>query len=990
MASKIKGITIEIGGNTTKLGKALDGVEKQSKSLQSELKGVNSLLKLDPSNVELLRQKQDLLTKSIDETSEKQKILQNTLSQIDSGKVQVTEEQYRDLQREIVYTDQKLESLTKELKTFGSVGVQQAKAIGDELKETGSKIEEAGSKVAGLSTVAVAGLGLSAKSAADNEAAINKYIATTGKAVEETDRYKEVMEAIYNNNYGDSIADVADKMRIVSNILGELPEAELQSVVEKSYMLQDAYDMDFQENIRGINSLMDQFGITSEQAFELINQGAQKGLNQNKDLTDQIAEYSTYYASLGFTAEEFFNIMIAGSKDGAYQIDYLNDAMKEFGIRTKDNSTGTINALDAMGLNADEIMKKFAQGGETAQEAFGEVTKSLMALEDPVKRNELGVQLFGTKWEDLEENAVNAMTTAKEEVDMLGNTVESTSDTMYGGAGEKAQEAVRSIQTAFASLGQSLLPIIASIASKIAELAEKFSGLSPTIQKIILVITGLVAAAGLVLIFIGKIVSAVGILMPVFAKIGAVLSKAPVVLGAIKTAIMAVVGTLGWPVTLILGIIAVIVLLWNKCDWFRNLLISMWEGIKIGLEVAVEFISNILLNIGQFFVGLYENIKNGLSAAWTWIVELLSTVGQWIYDNVIIPIMNFFQPLFSWFSQLFTSIKDSIASIINVIVGLFRGCVLLIQIIWGVVASWFNENVIIPIMNFFTPIVEFFRNLFVQTVTVVKNTFVVVVEWFKNRWNDIKKIFSVVNTWFGDKFSQAVSNIKKIFSPVGSFFSGIWSNIKNAFGKVTSWFKNTFSEAWTAVKNVFSTGGKIFDGIKEGISSTFKTVVNGIIGGINKVISIPFNSINNLLNQIRNVSVAGISPFKSFIKHNALSIPQIPKLKVGTNRVKEEGLAYLHKNEAVVSEKYNPAVHDDVMKDSLMDALTNFTNTKVRGASNQGSIGDLTKLLKEYMPLIVENIGREIVLDDRTLVGKLAPKLDKELGVISANKTRGY
>ena len=990
MASKIKGITIEIGGNTTKLGKALDGVEKQSKSLQSELKGVNSLLKLDPSNVELLRQKQDLLTKSIDETSEKQKILQNTLSQIDSGKIQVTEEQYRDLQREIVYTDQKLESLTKELKTFGSVGVQQAKAIGDELKETGSKIEDAGKKVAGLSAVAAAGLGLSAKSAADNEAAINKYIATTGKAVEETDKYKEVMEAIYNNNYGDSIADVADKMRIVSNILGELPEAELQSVVEKSYMLQDAYDMDFQENIRGINSLMDQFGITSEQAFELINQGAQKGLNQNKDLTDQIAEYSTYYASLGFTAEEFFNIMIAGSKDGAYQIDYLNDAMKEFGIRTKDNSTGTINALDAMGLNADEIMKKFAQGGETAQEAFGEVTKSLMALEDPVKRNELGVQLFGTKWEDLEENAVNAMTTAKEEVDMLGNTVESTSDTMYGGAGEKAQEAVRSIQTAFASLGQSLLPIIASIASKIAELAEKFSGLSPTIQKIILVITGLVAAAGLVLIFIGKIVSAVGILMPVFAKIGAVLSKAPVVLGAIKTAIMAVVGTLGWPVTLILGIIAVIVLLWNKCDWFRNLLISMWEGIKIGLEVAVEFISNILLNIGQFFVGLYENIKNGLSAAWTWIVELLSTVGQWIYDNVIIPIMNFFQPLFSWFSQLFTSIKDSIASIINLIVGLFRGCVLLIQIIWGVVASWFNENVIIPIMNFFTPIVEFFRNLFVQTVTVVKNTFVVVVEWFKNRWNDIKKIFSVVNTWFGDKFSQAVSNIKKIFSPVGSFFSGIWSNIKNAFGKVTSWFKNTFSEAWTAVKNVFSTGGKIFDGIKEGISSTFKTVVNGIIGGINKVISIPFNSINNLLNQIRNVSVAGISPFKSFIKHNALSIPQIPKLKVGTNRVKEEGLAYLHKNEAVVSEKYNPAVHDDVMKDSLMDALTNFTNTKVRGASNQGSIGDLTKLLKEYMPLIVENIGREIVLDDRTLVGKLAPKLDKELGVISANKTRGY
>lgn len=100
-SSKIKGITIEIGGNTTKLGKALEGVNKQSKDLQSELKGVNSLFKLDPSNFKLLKQKQDSLTKSITETESKQKILSETLKQIDSGKVKVTEEQYRDLQGEI-------------------------------------------------------------------------------------------------------------------------------------------------------------------------------------------------------------------------------------------------------------------------------------------------------------------------------------------------------------------------------------------------------------------------------------------------------------------------------------------------------------------------------------------------------------------------------------------------------------------------------------------------------------------------------------------------------------------------------------------------------------------------------------------------------------------------------------------------------------------------------------------------------------------------
>lgn len=117
-SSKIKGITIEIGGNTTKLGKALEGVNKQSKDLQSELRGVNSLLKLDPSNVELLKQKQDLLTKSITETKSKQKLLGETLKQIDSGKVKVTEAQYRDLQREIVLTDTKLENSTDERNRF--------------------------------------------------------------------------------------------------------------------------------------------------------------------------------------------------------------------------------------------------------------------------------------------------------------------------------------------------------------------------------------------------------------------------------------------------------------------------------------------------------------------------------------------------------------------------------------------------------------------------------------------------------------------------------------------------------------------------------------------------------------------------------------------------------------------------------------------------------------------------------------------------------
>ena len=96
-----------------------------------------------------------------------------------------------------------------------------------------------------------------------------------------------------------------------------------------------------------------------------------------------------------------------------------------------------------------------------------------------------------------------------------------------------------------------------------------------------------------------------------------------------------------------------------------------------------------------------------------------------------------------------------------------------------------------------------------------------------------------------------------------------------------TWFKDTFKNAWQKVKDVFSSGGQIFSGIKDGIASTFKTIVNGLITGINKVIAVPFNSINGMLNTIRGISILGISPFKNLWSYNPLSVPQIPKLALG-------------------------------------------------------------------------------------------------------------
>ena len=168
-------------------------------------------------------------------------------------------------------------------------------------------------------------------------------------------------------------------------------------------------------------------------------------------------------------------------------------------------------------------------------------------------------------------------------------------------------------------------------------------------------------------------------------------------------------------------------------------------------------------------------------------------------------------------------------------------------------------------------------------------------EWAKEKvveiWNKIvvkfKEIFGIhsPSTLFRDfgKFMMEglVNGIKNAISKVTTACKEIWSAIKNVFSVVGTWFKDTFTKAWTNVKNVFSTGGKIFDGIKEGIANTFKTIVNGLISGINRVIAVPFNTINSILNRIRNITVLGLTPFAGRWGYSPLSVPQIPMLARG-------------------------------------------------------------------------------------------------------------
>ena len=259
---------------------------------------------------------------------------------------------------------------------------------------------------------------------------------------------------------------------------------------------------------------------------------------------------------------------------------------------------------------------------------------------------------------------------------------------------------------------------------------------------------------------------------------------------------------------------------------------SAWDEWLNGIGESISnWFSNTISAIGDFFTNIWNDIKDGAKSAVDAIKGFFSDIGDWFYTNVIEPIGNFF-------SDLWQDIKDIANS----------------------VADWFVQA--------WTDI----KNFFVDTWNSIK-------EKASNTWDGIKNVFSTVGNWFHDK----------VISPVGDFFSGMWgklkkgakdawAGIKDVFSTVANFFGDIFSKAWKKVKDIFSTGGKIFDGIKDGIVDAFKTIVNAIITGINKVVALPFKGINWALNKIKNIEILGLKPFDWI---DTISVPQIPKLAKG-------------------------------------------------------------------------------------------------------------
>ncbi len=600
-------------------------------------------------------------------------------------------------------------------KLFGSIFVDTTEADKN-IENTGKKSEGLGAKLSsvaktagkwalGIGTAAVTVAssigGMAVSTAQDIDKAVDSYVVATGSAVESTDEYQKVLENIYKNNYGEDFQDIADSMAQVSNQMGELNDTDLQNITENALALRDTFGYDVQESVRAAKMMMDQFGLTSDEAFNLIAQGAQQGLDKNGDLLDSINEYSVHFKQAGFEASDMFNVFKSGAENGAFSIDKIGDAVKEMGIRLKD---GTANeALTQMGLDANKITEAFAKGGDEANTAFIEIAKGLNNIQDPLTQNQIGVQLFGTMWEDLGADAVTAMTLYGDQFNKTIDTMNQVKEIKYDNLSDMFEALKRNVEMLVLPLGNSLMPILEQV---IGLLNDNMPAIQGLIEQITPIITDLFTQ-----------------LLPPLMDLGQTLM--PIIMQLLQQLI-----------PFITQIIQTIL----------PVLVQLLQTLLPPIMQIVQAVLPILIQLLQPILQLLQPIINLLQPIITLVMSLLEPLLSLI--NTILP------PLISLFTLIIDAILPSLQAGFNAVASVLSGA-------FGGAFSTI-QSIVSGVMNVLQNIIDFIRNVFTGNW---EGAWQNVRNIFSNIISGIANIFKTPLNWIIDGINSFIRGINSIKIP---------------------------------------------------------------------------------------------------------------------------------------------------------------------------------------------------------------------------------
>jgi phage-related minor tail protein len=516
-------------------------------------------------------------------------------------------------------------------------------------------------------------------------------------------KYKDMINDIYKNNFGESINDVAEAMATVNQNMSYLDDSALQRCTEYAYTLSDTFGVDVAESTRAADSLIKNYGVSAREAFNLMTQGMQSGLNFSDELFDNIDEYSVQFKKLGLDAEDMFSVFANGAQNGAFNLDKIGDAVKEFSIRAIDGSDTTKQGFEALGMNADEMAQKFGAGGKTAKEAFNEVIEGLASMDDPVAQSAAGVNLFGTMWEDLGPQVITSMSTASDAIDKSKESVEELVNVKYDTLSGALGGLWRTIQVdVLQPIGNQLIPYATKGINVVQKFTDKWNKLGPATQKTVVKFAAVAASAGPVLMGFGKISTGISTEISNFGRLSGAITR---LTGASGFSGIAKIMTGPFGIAAA-GVITAAVLIYKNWDRIEPILQktgqrfeNFWNTVQPQLEPFIELTKEAATYLQETFGPVIDDV---FSFAGEFIVETFDLIGAGIDAllTMLEGIISFLSGAFTtdwnavwngckdFVGAAFSSLADMVKVPINAVIAIVNGAIAKINDIKFTVPEW--------------------------------------------------------------------------------------------------------------------------------------------------------------------------------------------------------------------------------------------------------------------------------------------------------------
>ncbi len=751
-ANRIKGITIEIGGDTTKLQTALKGVNSQVKNTQQQLKDVEKLLKLDPGNTELLAQKHRLLGEAVAATKEKLETLKTAAEQANTALANgdISKEQYDALQREIIETENDLKKL-EEQANQSATAMQKIAADGEKLKTMGDNVTEVGKKFLPV-TAGVTALGTAAvKTAADFDSAMSKVAAVSGATGEDFDKLKAKAREMGSKTKF-SASEAAEAMNYMA--MAGWKTEDMLSGIEGVMNLAAASGEDLATTSDIVTDALTAFGLSAQDSghFADILAAASSNANTNVSMMGETFKYCAPIAgALGFSAEDtaeaiglMANAGIKVSQAGTALRTIMNNLSGE--VKICGSSIGEVTIATT---NADGSMRDLSDILADCRTAFSGLSESekAAAAESLVGKNAMSGFLALM---NAGEGDINKLSSAIENCDGCAADMAATMNDNLEGQLTILKSQLQELAISF---GEMLMPAIRTIVGWIQKFVDWLNSMDEGTRKIIITIALVVAAIGPVLIVIGKVMNAVGTIMTIIPKLASVI-------GIVQKAFMALNATmLANPIVLIIAAIAALVAafiyLWNTNEEFRQFWIDLWEDIK---EIAIA---------------VWEGLKEFFSAAW----EAIKSTAETIWNGI----KNFFTGLWDGIKTIFTTVVNAISTFLSTAWNTIKTVV---TTAWTAISTFFT-TIWTAIKNTFTTVVNAISTFLTTAWNAIKTTATTI-------WNAISGFFTTIWNGIKNAITTAVNAIKNTVTTA-------WNNIKNTVVSVGNAIKTAVTNLWNNV-----------------------------------------------------------------------------------------------------------------------------------------------------------------------------------------------